>query len=187
MDLLDAHRRAMEEFDRRVRAVPVDRWDAATPCAEWTVHDLVNHLVVEQLWVPLLLDGATVAEVGDRFDGDQLGSDPVAAWSAAARVAEEAWQEPGAVEGMVHVSTGLIPAAEYGWQMVDDLTVHAWDLAVGIGVDSALDDGLVSAVHDDLRPHIDEWRGAGLFAPPLPAPAGANEQDRLLAWLGRQV
>jgi len=65
--LLEAHGRALADFDRLVRAVPADRWDSPTPCAEWSVRDLVEHLVTEQLWVPPLLAGQTIAEVGDRF------------------------------------------------------------------------------------------------------------------------
>jgi len=78
---------AMAEFDRRVRAVRPEQWHNPTPCTEWDVRALVNHLVAEQLWAPLLLDGATVEDVGDRFDGDQLGADPVAAWASAAAAA----------------------------------------------------------------------------------------------------
>ncbi|HEX2297902.1 MAG TPA: maleylpyruvate isomerase N-terminal domain-containing protein, partial [Pseudonocardiaceae bacterium] len=54
----------LAEFDRRVEAVAPDQWNNPTPCTEWDVRALVNHLVTEQLWVPLLLDGATVEDVG---------------------------------------------------------------------------------------------------------------------------
>lgn len=64
MRLLHAHRRAMTEFDTRVRAIGDDQWDNGTPCAQWTVRDLVQHLVSEQLWAPRLLDGATLEEIG---------------------------------------------------------------------------------------------------------------------------
>jgi len=68
MELLDAHGAALREFDRRVGAVREDQWDDPTPNTEWSVRDLVGHLVGEQLWVPLLLRGATIDEVGDRFE-----------------------------------------------------------------------------------------------------------------------
>jgi uncharacterized protein (TIGR03083 family) len=64
---LELHAVAMDEFGLRVGMIREDQWDAPTPCEGWTVRDLVDHLVVEQLWVPALLGGATVAEVGDRF------------------------------------------------------------------------------------------------------------------------
>ena len=71
---------AMTEFERRVQAIRPDQWQDPTPCTEWDVRALVDHLVTELLWAPLLLDGATIEDVGDRFNGDQLGADPMAAW-----------------------------------------------------------------------------------------------------------
>ncbi|MEX1288624.1 MAG: maleylpyruvate isomerase N-terminal domain-containing protein, partial [Acidimicrobiia bacterium] len=82
-DALDLYRRAVAEFDRRVAAVPDHRWASPTPCSEWDVRALVNHLVYEDLWAKELLEGRTLDEVGDRFDGDNLGDDPKAAWAAA--------------------------------------------------------------------------------------------------------
>ena len=76
-------RGAVAEFDARVRQIGDHQWQAATPNEDWTVRDLVNHVVGEDLWAPPLFAGATVAEVGDRFGGDVLGSEPKAAWTAA--------------------------------------------------------------------------------------------------------
>ena len=49
----------------------------ATPCTEWDVRALVNHVLGEIRWAVPLFAGSTIAEVGDRFDGDLLGDDPV--------------------------------------------------------------------------------------------------------------
>lgn len=92
--LLDRHGEALDLFTDRVHAVRADQWGASTPCAEWSVRDLVNHLTAEQLWVPpLVSEGRTMAEVGDAFDGDVLGDDPVAAWDRAAAAARAAFAE----------------------------------------------------------------------------------------------
>jgi len=101
---VELHRRAVGEFDRRVRAIRDDQWQLGTPCTDWTVHDLVNHLVNEDLWTPELFAGKTLAEVGNRFDGDLLGRDPLAAWEAAMREALAAVQADGALQRLVHVS-----------------------------------------------------------------------------------
>ena len=186
MDLVEAHGAAMHEFDRRVQAIRGDQWDQGTPATEWTVRDLVGHLVGEQLWVPLLLRGATIEQVGDRFDGDNLGDDPRGAWVSAARAARAAWLEPGAVERTVHLSFGDTPATEYGWQMTMDLAVHAWDLASGIGADDQLPAELCADVLDFARPQIGEWRDWGLFAAPVPVPPDADVQTTLLGLLGRR-
>src|SRR5437016_8090991 len=115
---LDWHSRALGEFDQRVRMVRPDQWGCATPCTDWQVRGLVNHLVYEQLWVPPLLDGKTVAEVGDRFEGDQLGDDPVKAWEEAAAAARAALVEPGALDRVVHLSYADRPANEYAMELV---------------------------------------------------------------------
>ena len=67
--------RAVAEFDARVRQIGEHQWQAATPDEDWTVRDLVNHLAGEDLWAPPLLAGSTIAEVGDRFEGDVLGAE----------------------------------------------------------------------------------------------------------------
>ncbi|GAB3289919.1 TIGR03086 family metal-binding protein [Parasphingorhabdus pacifica] len=186
MRLLHAHRRAMTEFDDRAHAVEADQWHNPTPCSQWTVRDLVNHLTSEQLWAPWLLDGSTLDEVGDRFDGDVLGSDPVESWARASIVAREAWDRPGAATGEVNVTGGVIPAEDYGWQMTLDLAVHAWDLARGIGADERLDPELAEAIHTVFEPQVESMQGLGIFDPPRPVSAEADVQTRLLSLLGRR-
>ena len=177
---------ATAEFDRRVRAIGPQQWHNPTPCTEWDVRDLVNHLVVEQLWAPPLLSGATIAEVGDRFDGDQLGEDPVAAWEAASAAAREAFAAPGALQRTVQLSSGPRPAESYCQEMTVDLAVHAWDLARAIGADDRLDDQLVSHLLAFIEPQAEQLAGTGLFAPPIAVDQDADPQTRLLAVLGRR-
>jgi len=106
MDIPAMFRRAVVEFDARVRQVGDHQWQAATPDEDWTVRDLVNHLVGEDLWAPLLLAGSTIAEVGDRFDGDVLGAEPTAAWRLASAGAVRAVEGDGAMDRLVHLSFG---------------------------------------------------------------------------------
>ncbi len=185
MELLDAFDRGLAEFDDRVHRVRDDQWDEGTPCTSWSVRDLVNHLTGEHLWAPWLLRGATLDEVGDRFDGDVLGDRPVRAWEQAVAASRASFHEPGALDGTVHTSGGPTPTEEYARQMTMDLAVHAWDLARGIGADEALDAGLVALVYGDARESSGSWQGLGIFDPPVRVPASASRQDRLLALLGR--
>ncbi|GAA2084087.1 TIGR03086 family metal-binding protein [Actinomadura alba] len=186
MKQLDAFDKALAEFDRRVHQVKDEQWSAGTPCTDWTVRDLVDHLTSEHLWAPLLLRGATLAEVGDRFDGDVLGTDPVGAWEQAAAESKVAFHRRGALDGSVYTTGGLTPAAEYAWQMTMDLTVHAWDLARGIGADDAMDEDLVAMVYDGAESRIGDWQGLGIFAAPVDVAESASTQDRLVALLGRR-
>ena len=87
MDQETAYRRSVEGWTARVEAVGPDQWALPTPCADWDVRTLVNHVVGEDLWTGPLMRGATMEEVGDRFDGDLLGDDPRASARTAAAVA----------------------------------------------------------------------------------------------------
>jgi uncharacterized protein (TIGR03086 family) len=186
-DRLRLHAAALDEFGRRVHAVKDDQWHAPTPCREWDVRDLVNHIVVEQLWVAPLMSGETVASVGDRFDGDQLGDDPVAAWDAASVAAQEALTAPGAIDRTVHLSFGDVPATVYVQQLASDLAIHAWDLARGINADDRLDPDLVAAVRTWTEPQRREMEASGLFDPPVPVGPDADPQTALLALFGRRM
>ena len=188
MELVEQHRRAMAEFDARVRQLTEDRWRTPTPCDDWDVRTLVNHLVVEQWWTPHLLRGETLEQVGDRYDGDLLGDDPVAAWIEAAARARDAVTAPGALEGQVHTSgQGQIPASVYVGQMTMDLAIHAWDLARSLEVEDRLDAGLVDALIQALEPQADHLAATGLFAPPVEVGEAADPQTRMLAIVGRDA
>lgn len=181
--LIDLHGTALEEFDRRVRLVRMTDWALPTPCAGWDVHDLVDHLTTEQLWAPLLLEGRTIGEVGDRFDGDVLGEEPLAAWEVAARESRAAWLAPSARGRTVHLSSGDAPAEDYLWEMTFDLGVHAWDLARALGADENLDPDLAAELYGWARKrHL----GPGpMFDAPVPVGEEAGVQERLLALAGR--
>jgi uncharacterized protein (TIGR03086 family) len=185
VDLLEAHGHALRAFGGAVHAAGEADWGHRTPCTEWTVRDLVNHLVAEQLWAPSLLAGATLDDVGDRFDGDVLGDEPVSAWDSAAEAAREAFLDDGVLERAVHVSTGLLPAREYGWQMTIDAAMHAWDLATALDLPCPVTEDLAERLLDVVRPWVDEWQGLGIFAPPVPIPRDAGPAARLVGLLGR--
>ncbi|MEV0320929.1 TIGR03086 family metal-binding protein [Streptomyces sp. NPDC050658] len=186
--LADRHSAALDLFTDRVHEIRADQWDAPTPCTEWSVRDLVNHLTAEQLWVPSLVrDGATIASVGDSFDGDMLGPDPVASWDTAAEASRRAFGEPGALDRTVHLSFGDTSAVFYCGQMICDLVVHAWDLSRAIGADETLPEDLVAFSVREITPYAADLEKSGLFAPAVEPPADASVQTKLLSLLGREV
>lgn len=186
MDLLDAHGQAVDVFDRAVHKVGISDWDSPSTCSDWTVKDLVNHIVHEQLWVPELVAGRTVAEVGDKYDGDVLNDDPIGTWETASQAARAAWLEPGTLERTVHLSFGDVEGREYCWQMTLDLAVHGWDVATSLGSSPGIDDELATALLGYLGPRTESWQGTGLFGDPVSVPADAPPPDRLVALLGRR-
>lgn len=185
-DLVAMFRRSTDRFGARVRAVAGDQWSAPTPCDEWDVRALVDHVATEQLWAPHLLRGETLDQVGDRYDGDVLGDDPVAAWEAAVASSVAAFSAPGAIDGTVHLSYGDEAAREYTLQMLTDAAVHGWDLARAIGADEAIDDDVAEHLLAAWTERAAMVRASGVFADPVDVPADADAAHRLLALLGRR-
>jgi uncharacterized protein (TIGR03086 family) len=180
-------RRATDGFGSHVHAIGKEQWHDPTPCTDWDVRMLVNHVTVEQLWVPPLVDGWSVVDVGDRYDGDQLGEDPPAAWDAAVQASLAGFDASGAVARTVSLSSGKKSTLEYCWEMTTDALIHSWDLARGIGADDTLDAELVELVYERTLPVAEHLHETGLFAPPVPVPGDATLQTRLLALFGRRT
>jgi uncharacterized protein (TIGR03086 family) len=171
--------------DTPLHAMAGTEWSQPTPCSDWDVRALLLHVVNELSWVPPLLAGRTVADVGSELDGDLLGADPVGAFHHAARLAHTAFEEPGAVDRVVHLSYGDESAANYCGQLTADMLIHGWDLARGVGADDTLPDGLVIWATGWLESVAPMLAGTGMFAPPLAVEPGADAQTALLAALGR--
>ena len=186
-DVRQNFRRAVDEFGRRVHDMKDEQWQSPTPCAEWDVRALVNHMLSELLWMPPLYEGMTIAEVGAQFEGDVLGDHPVAAWDEGARKAVDAVDADSAMERAVHLSFGDTPGDEYARQVFADLLIHGWDLARGAGQDERLDPELVSACASWFVDMESVYRDGGAIAARPETPADADEQTKLLAAFGRKA
>ena len=186
MDVPTIYARCSSAFGDRVHRVG-DRWDAPTVLPGWDVRALVNHLVNEERWTPELFAGATVEEVGDRFDGDLLGADPVGAFDDAAATALRTVRAAGAMDRTVHLSFGDRPGSEYALQLSADHLVHAWDLARALGTDESLDEDVVAALLDwYVRGTEELYHRIGVIGPRVEVPAGAGAQAELLGGFGRR-
>ena len=184
MDAATLHHRTVDYWDATVTGIGEDQWSAATPCTEWTVRDLVNHVVGEELWTVPLMRGSTIAEVGNRFDGDVLGDDPIAAsHRAAAEAAAVGDETPAGTK--VHLSYGDEDAAEYLYQLAADHLVHGWDLAVATGGNAQLDPELVRDVAAWFASKEEMYRAAGAIGPHVDATG--DPQTDLLAAFGRNA
>ncbi|MDQ3982355.1 MAG: TIGR03086 family metal-binding protein [Actinomycetota bacterium] len=186
-EVAELYRRAMEQFGRLLRDVRDDQWDAPTPCAEWSVRDLANHVIGENRWMVPMMEGRTISDVGDALDGDLLGDDPSGEWDRAAKEALAMVEEPGTLERTVHLSFGDFSGRVYVGQVLSDHVIHAWDLARAIGANESLDPELVRFAHDELVPQFEQWRQAGAFGDRVDVPDDADLQTKLLAEAGRKA
>ncbi|MFG3116784.1 TIGR03086 family metal-binding protein [Streptomyces sp. NPDC048197] len=165
-----------------------------TPCVEWDVRALTNHMVRGNLSYVRLLGGGSSAEFLRMRDVDALGEHPPAAYVRSVRECAAAFGRPGALERSLDHPLGRVTGRQALAVRLTDSAVHTWDLARAIGADEALDDGLVTWILGRL-----EVIYAGLAESPLAAdtthrffsapdgvlPQGASRQKRLLHLMGR--
>jgi uncharacterized protein (TIGR03086 family) len=188
-DLIATFLIAQAAFTERVHAVAGDQWQAGTPDAQWTVADLVGHLVDEHRWAGPLLAGldmdaarAAVARLGPAGE-DGVGL--LREWDRAAAMSAEAVRADGALDGSVEITRGSAPSAEYLEEMVLDLVVHAWDLGTAIGYQEPLPAGPVAAIYPLARAVVDRTP-RGMFDAPVAVGADAPVIDKLVALTGRR-
>lgn len=185
-EILELHRRALEHTRGYVAGIGADQWSLATPCADWDVRELLNHIVVGNLWAAYLADGRTIESVGDELDGDHLGEDPLARYDASASAARAAFGRPGGLEAPCAVSYGPVPGSVYAGHRFADVLIHGWDLATATGQDTTLPPDLVAECREILAPEIGALKGSGMFGGEV-QPSSADPQAVLLAMLGRSV
>lgn len=170
---------------RLVAAVNPDQWEASTPCTDWNVKQLVNHMVSGVLNVASIMGGD-----GPQNLGDVLGDDPIKAFDAACKAAVAAFSEPGAMERMVQTRRGEQLAGDYALGQVQEALVHGWDLAVAIGADTTMDAELMNVSYARALRNRERLRTGGSTAwgqSEADASENADTQTKYLAILGRSL
>ena len=187
VDLPEVHARALDATHRFVAGVGEDQWVIPSINEEWTVRELVNHVVTGNYWAYELGGGKTIDEVGEVLDGDVLGTHPVQAYDDSALVAAAIFREDGAMERPCAVSYGPVPGSVYCCHRFLDVLIHGWDVARSTGQDATLDAGLVAALWTLVEPQIEELTATGAFGAVIEVSDDADLQTRLLGVLGRKA
>lgn len=179
---LDAVIPALREVVRGVRA---DRLDNPTPCARFTVRDVLGHFLGNLEAVAGGLRGEPMPALEPR--PEIIGDDPVAAFDRVMSEFLAAARSPGATERVLTVPFGDVPGSVLLQFIAFDLIMHSWDLARATGQPyEAPAEALKAAdafAHEAIAP---EWRDGDAFAAEVEPPAGASDLDRLVAFSGRQ-
>ena len=187
VDLPEVHACSLDATRVLVAGVGDGQWSDISDCDDWTVRELVNHVVSGNWWAEALAGGKTIAEVGDELDGDLLGDDPVAAYDASAAVAAAVFRVPGAMDAPCAVSYGPVPGSVYCGHRFLDVLIHGWDIARSTGQDTALAPDLVDACWEMLEPQLEQLQASGAFGTAIAVGDDADAQTRLLAVLGRRA
>jgi len=172
-----------------VKQVRPEHYANATPCDDWHVADLLDHLLAELHMVPQLLAGDTVDPGFDEDDGDENVMDKndidlSVNWQAAADIAEAASNQADPDE-LAHPASGTVSNDSYLHQIATDLLVHSWDLAVAIGMPIVFAPDCALAAYDHARSPDTALPADDVTTVPLSIAENAPIQSKLLALQGR--
>lgn len=184
MDIRALDRRAVESTGTVIDKLTDEQLELPTPCAKWTVRELIGHLIDNNHGLIARVTGLPKREAG----GDPRRDYRVAADALAEAFAADA--ALGVSFEMAVIGRSVDGATALSVHFADVL-VHGWDLARAIGVDIALDPELVEAALKVVGRYPDTgglWAEDGaIFAPRVPVPDDADPQRRLLAMTGRSL
>ncbi len=167
----------------------LDQLDLPAP-AEWsrkekpTLRDILAAHAYDEAWVPDVLAGHTIAEVGDRHNGDLLGDDPIRSYDDLNDAATEAATRELDPSAVAHLSYGDFPIAEYFEHVTIYRAFQAWSIAKLVGLEYSLPEPLVDGLWEQVLPRVDAWRAMGVFPQEVEVPADADRETQLLGKTG---
>ena len=183
-NLLAVYRRAADLAVGIVERVHPDRLGDATPCTEWNVRMLINHVVSGNLFFVHLATGSTPPDRGV----DHLGNDPLTVFRDSVHAVSAAFEADGFLDRVMTAPFGEVPGSRLVDMRRNELTVHGWDLAKATGQSTDLDPEVIAVCQASFTAW--PWppgRADTPFDAEQPAPPNATDADRLAAFLGRKV
>src|SRR5262245_29210988 len=189
MDSVALLQRVVDQTTEIVDNIGPDQLTASTPCTEWDVRAVLNHIVGGSTMFAISAEQGSVPDdmLGQLMGGDNVGDDPKGAWVTASQRALTAFEAPGVMEKMVKLPFGEMPAGVALNIAIFDVATHAVDIARATGqhvTDTELLEGSLEVGRQMIGP---ELRIPGVFGAEQPVAAGASAEDRLLAFAGRQI
>ncbi len=183
-DPIALYEAAAAQMERLIAAVQPGQLDDPTPCTQWRVRDLINHVVGGNLRFVAIVAGTPPPDRGV----DHLGGDPLGAFRSSVKALSEAFAEHDVLSHSYSTPIGDGPGELLVRMRMDELVVHGWDLARATGRSTDLDRELVAEARAlfDAAPVIPRGEGRS-FGEPKPTPPDATDADRLAAFLGRDV
>lgn len=169
------------------RNVAPDQLDQQTPCPDWDVRALVNHLMFWSAFRSELAARKQSAPADDPLteQTDFTSGDWAETFASQLDKAVAAWGEPGATEGDTGLAGGSMPARLIGTMMIGELVMHGWDLARATGQELATDPAVLAAAHEMVATLGPQGREMGAFGGEVVVPESAPPLDRVLGLSGR--
>jgi uncharacterized protein (TIGR03086 family) len=182
-DIRALHRKAGAMAYSVISHISPDQLADPTPCTEWDVRALINHLVDGNLRFVAMVTG----EPGPAHDQDKLEHDHLAAFEDSFNQLCTAFDREGMLEQTFPTPFGEGPGALLVTMRVGELTIHSWDLAAATGQPRDLDSDLVAFADKAMRSRPIPRGGQSPFAEELSSPESATAADQLAAYVGRRV
>jgi uncharacterized protein (TIGR03086 family) len=187
---IDPLARALDATGALIAGVREDQWSNPTPCPEWDVRAVVNHLVFGNRMFAAILRGeppAELASLRQMHSVDLLGDDPVAVYREAGEELQAAFSQPDVLQRVFQVPAGTVPGAVMLHLRITELLVHGWDIAQGTGQAARLPEDLaeeeLTFAQGQSAPNVP--RTGHPFGPVQETASDAPAIDRLAAYLGR--
>jgi hypothetical protein len=152
-----------------------------------TLREIINYHAQDDAWVPDILAGKTIEEVGkDKFASDLLADDPKGNFGKYVEAACAAVSAITDLDKIAHLSYGDYSVRDYLLHITYFRGLRVYDIAKVIGISTTMPDDLVQGLWDELSEHAEEWRAMGVFKAQVEVPSDASLQDKLLGLTGRQ-
>jgi uncharacterized protein (TIGR03086 family) len=156
-----------------------------TPCTDWDVRALLNHLI---LWTSYSLEKRAQGEsVSEELMATDFAAQPdfAAGYRAQLDRALEAWADPAAWTRKLDVMGSATPASDVAALNLAEMILHGWDLAVATGQQYTVPEPAAAAALDAISANAELFRQYQGFAAEVPVPDGASALDRALGLSGR--
>ena len=176
---IELYRSAAQGTRRTLLGVKPEQMNDSTPCSEWNVKALMDHIVGGTGFVQSVLASTKPSA--------PASSEPVAAYDAGVASVVEAASKPGLLERNLTTPFGEMPGGAFLMSGFMDTMVHGWDLAKATGQDTALDPKLVEVCYTAFVPQAEGLRAGGATGPEVSVAESASTQDKLLGILGRKA
>lgn len=179
-EISERFQRVAAAFTERVRSVPPGAWDNPAPCEGWVARDVVRHMIE---WMPgLLYGGAGVAPP----PMPSVDDDPLDAWEAFVAAITASLADPDVAKREFDTPPGRVSFEQALDQFgTPDVLMHTWDLARATGLDETLDADEVHKLYVGMLPFDEALRASGHYGPKVDVPDDADEQTKMLAFIGR--
>ena len=179
-DPIELYEGAMKQTRSYLVGTKASQLNDSTPCTEWNVQALIDHIVGASGMFYTALSGNSSAE-------QKPGSGNLESFDAISAKVLEAARVPGTMEKNVPSPVGEMPGGQFLTFAFMDTLIHGWDLAKATGQNTQLNTNLAETCYGIFGGQGEMLRSTGQFGPEVKVSDNSSPQDKLLGVLGREA